>query len=181
MKKQQIIMALVLFAVLVLSRIMPHPHNFTALIGVALFSGALWGTSTPWNNGNGLRFAIPLFASLVTDIYLGFYPGMEWTYLGISASVLMAPKLSASVVRVGAHALAASIVFFILSNVGVWWSSGLYTQDMNGLSQCFTMAIPFFQNTVASGLIFSVGFFSLYRLVFFEQGFKGFMTTEYGR
>lgn len=181
MKKQQIIMALVLFTVLVLSRIIPHPHNFTALIGVALFSGALWGDKTPWANGRGFRFVVPLVASLATDMYLGFYPGMEWTYLGIAASVLFAPQLDASVLKVSARAFVAAIVFFSLSNVGVWWSSGLYTQDISGLGQCFTMAIPFFQNTVASSLIFSIGFFSLYRFAFLEKGFQGFVTADYGR
>lgn len=181
MKKQQIIMALVLFAVLVASRLIPHPQNFTALIGVALFAGAFWGQASTWGRGTGLRFAIPLVSTLVTDIYLGFYPGMEWTYLGIAASVLLAPKISSSIFSVSLRAFIASIVFFVLSNMGVWWSSGLYTQDMNGLNQCFTMAVPFFQNTVASSLFFSIAFFSVYRLVFFERGFKGFVAAEYGR
>lgn len=179
MKKQQIIMALILLAVLVASRLIPHPQNFTALIGVALFAGAFWGQKG--SRAAGLRFAIPLVATLVTDIYLGFYPGMEWTYLGIAASVLLAPKISASIFSVSLRAFIASVVFFIFSNIGVWWSSGLYTQDMNGLSQCFTMAIPFFQNTVASGLFFSIAIFSVYRLVFFERGFEGFVAAEYGR
>lgn len=171
MNKKQWIMGFLLIAILVASRLIPHPSNFTALVGVALFSGAFW-------RGTGVRFAIPLIATLITDIYFGFYPGMEWTYLGIAASVLLAPQLQASLFNVGARALVASTVFFVFSNLGVWWSSGLYTQDMNGLGQCFTAAIPFFQNTVVSGFIFSVGLFSIYRLAFYEKGFEGFVAVN---
>lgn len=164
-------MATILIAVLVASRLIPHPANFTALVGVALFAGAFW-------RGTGMRFAIPLVAILITDIYFGFYPGMEWTYLGIAASVLMAPKIQASMFNVGARALLASILFFVLSNVGVWWSSGLYTSDVIGLGQCFTAAIPFFQNTVVSGVVSALGLFSIYRLVVHEKGFEGFVAVN---
>lgn len=167
-------MALILFVVLVVSRLVPHPHNFTALTGVALFAGAFWA-------GGSLRFVVPLFASIVTDLYFGFYPGMEWTYLGIAAGVLLAPRLQASLVQVGVRSLLASIVFFLFSNIGVWWSSGMYTLDSAGLYQCFTMAIPFFHNTVLSGFVFSVFFFSAYRVLFFDKGFEGFVAAPYGR
>lgn len=168
--KQQWLMAAILVAVLVTSRWIPHPANFTALVGVALFAGAFW-------RGLGMRFAVPLLATLIADIYFGFYPGMEWTYLGIAASVLMAPMLEASLFQVGARAVLASIVFFVFSNLGVWWSSGLYTVDMMGLGQCFTAAIPFFPNTVVSGVLYSVGIFSIYRLAFSENGFRGFVAV----
>ncbi|MCC6137197.1 MAG: hypothetical protein IT287_01075 [Bdellovibrionaceae bacterium] len=174
MKKEQVGMAVLLFVVLVVSRLVPHPHNFTALTGVALFAGALWA-------GGSLRFIVPLLATLATDIYFGFYPGMEWTYLGIAAGVWLAPQLKASVLQVSVRAVLASVLFFVLSNVGVWWSSGLYTQDFTGLMQCFTMAIPFFHNTVVSGFVFSVFFFSVYRLVFFKNGFQGFVVAPNGR
>lgn len=174
MKKQHIVMALILFGVLVASRLIPHPHNFTALTGVALFAGALWTNSA-------LRFVVPMLAVLATDFYFGIYPGIEWTYLGIAASVLLAPKMEATMVTISVRAFIAAVVFFVLSNVGVWWSSGLYVQDLTGLGQCFTMAIPFFQNTVASALFFSLTFFSVYRLFFFEKGFEGFLSANYGR
>lgn len=164
-------MAIVLFTVLVVSRLVPHPINFTALTGVALFAGAFW-------KNNPLRYMVPIVATIVTDIYFGFYPGMEWTYLGIAASVLMAPKIDASIINISVRAFIAAVVFFVLSNVGVWWSAGLYTQDLTGLGQCFTMAIPFFQNTVASAMFFSLTLFSVYRLVFFEKGFEGFVTAH---
>jgi hypothetical protein len=174
MKKDQIGMAVLLFVVLVVSRLIPHPHNFTVLTAVALFGGSLW-------RGSSLRFIVPLVAVFLTDIYFGFYPGIVWTYLGIAAGVLFAPQLRASVFTVTGRALLAAVAFFIFSNLGVWWSSGMYTQDANGLAQCFTLAIPFFHNTAISSLFYSVSFYCIYRLVFSESGMEGFVTSSYGR
>lgn len=171
MKKDQFLMAAVLFSVLVISRIVPHAHNFTALSGVALFAGAFW-------RGQTLRFAVPLCAVLVTDFYFGFYPGMAWTYLGVAAGVVLAPRLQSSIVKVGSHAILAAVAFFVLSNLGVWMSSGLYSLDAQGLVQCFTMAIPFFHNTLISGIFYSLVFFSVYRLAFYENGLQGFVPLK---
>lgn len=171
MKKNQLMMAAVLFLILVISRLVPHPYNFTALSGVALFAGALW-------RGNILRYIVPLVSVFVTDMYFGFYPGMEWTYLGIAAGVLLAPQIQSSWFKVGVHSLLASTVFFLFSNLGVWWSSGLYTQDAQGLVQCYTLAIPFFHNTWVSGLFYSTLLFSVYRLAFYEKGLQGFVPMK---
>jgi hypothetical protein len=49
----------------------------------------------------------------------------------------------------------ASIQFFVTSNLGVWLTSGMYTLDLAGLAQCFTMAVPFYRNTFASDIVFT--------------------------
>jgi hypothetical protein len=53
------------------------------------------------------------------------------------------------------NVLVSSLIFFIVTNLGVWLVDGLYTLDFNGLMNCFTMAIPFYKNELFSNIIFS--------------------------
>lgn len=128
MKKENILFAVILFAVLLVSRLVPHPANFTALTAVALFSGSYWKNSQ-------MRFIIPLAVMFVTDLYIGLYPGAMWTYAAVVLGVLVAPSLLASMWRVLASGLAASIIFFVVSNMGVWWAAGLYSHTAAGLDR----------------------------------------------
>ena len=50
-------------------------------------------------------------------------------------------------VRVGAAAVASSVLFFLLTNFSVWLGSSVYPQTFAGLAACYVAAIPFFQNT----------------------------------
>ena len=51
-------------------------------------------------------------------------------------------------------ALIGVLLFFIITNFGVW-SLGTYGYTFEGLLLCYTLAIPFFGNTLISTLIFS--------------------------
>ena len=48
------------------------------------------------------------------------------------------------------------ILFFIISNFGVWLTGSLYQQSLEGLIQCYIMALPFFTNTLLSTIIFAL-------------------------
>ena len=48
-----------------------------------------------------------------------------------------------------------SAIFFIISNLGVWFLGNLYEKNLEGLIKCYFLAIPFFKNTLFSTLIFS--------------------------
>ena len=52
-------------------------------------------------------------------------------------------------------ALSGAVLFFIVTNFGVWLS-GSYGYTLSGLILCFTLAIPFFAYSLISTLIFSV-------------------------
>ena len=72
-------------------------------------------------------------------------------------------------VRVGASALASSVLFFIVTNFGVWAIGTMYPMTLAGLAACYVAAIPFFQNTVAGDLFYATllfgGFAVLERLL----------------
>ena len=50
-----------------LSRLIPHPPNFTPIIAIGLFSGAYL------KNDRKLAFLLPLCSMIVSDLFLGFY------------------------------------------------------------------------------------------------------------
>jgi hypothetical protein len=131
-------------------RLVPHPPNFSPIDAMALFSGAYLGRR--W-----LAFAAPLGALLLSDLVLGFYPGMWVQYLAVVLVVLVGwtalKRVSAA--RVGGAAIASALLFFMITNFGTWALSGMYPLNLGGLVACYVAAIPFFQNTLAGDLFYS--------------------------
>src|SRR5205085_10746230 len=131
-------------------RLVPHPPNFTPIGAMALFSGAYLGRR--W-----LAFVAPLAALLLSDLVLGFYHGQATVYFSVALIVMigMAALRRRSAVRVGLYAIASSVLFFVITNFGMWLFSGFYPRTMAGLEACYIAAIPFFQNTVAGDMFYS--------------------------
>jgi hypothetical protein len=145
-------------------RLVPHPPNFTPIGAMALFSGAYLGRR--W-----LAFVAPVAALLLSDLVLGFYPEVIFVYLSVAAIVLIGFALRGrkTALGVGSAAIASSVLFFLVTNFGVWLLMDYYPKNAGGLAACYVAAIPFFQNTVAgdlfyAGLLFG-GFALLERMV----------------
>jgi hypothetical protein len=140
-------------------RLVPHPPNFTPIGAMALFSGAYLGRRP-------LAFAAPLGALLLSDAVLGFYSGMQFQYLSVGLIVVLGwlalPRIS--VLRLGIAAVASSVLFFAVSNFGVWLGSGMYPHNASGLVACLVAAIPFFQNTLAGDLFYTSLLFGGFRI-----------------
>ena len=152
-----IVSAVLVAAVL---RLVPHPPNFTPIGAMALFGGAYFGR-------NWLAFVVPLGALALSDAALGgFYAGMNFVYLSVALIVLIgwAVQGRRSVLRVGAAALASSVLFFLVSNFGTWALSGMYPHTAAGLAACYVAAIPFFQNTLAGDLFYATLLFGGFRI-----------------
>ncbi len=142
------------------SRLLPHPPNFTALGAVALFAGAC------------LR-PLPavlccLGALLLSDLLLGLYAplGMLAVYAGSLLGVPMGRCLLAGAVRPVRLVLAAgagATVFFVVSNLGVWWEA--YPHDAVGLLACYIAALPFFGPTLLGNLCWVPALFGLRALL----------------
>jgi hypothetical protein len=164
----------------ILVRLIPNMPNFSPYIGVALFGGAMlpkktWaiiGTTAMLYLGDLLlnnTVARPFF----TD-YEGFVWGAPYMIFNLAATVIMVVFASyflrkPSMARLGGSALVAAIVFFIISNFGVWVSSEVaYPKTMAGLMQCYTAAIPFFKGTLMSAVVYTVAMFGIHRLLISE-------------
>jgi len=132
--------------------------NFAPMAAIALFGGAFFTSPIA-------AILVPLAAVWLSDIvvnyfaiggFVPFYQGFYWQY---SAYVLIAGigLLLRNRVRplpVLAASLSSSVLFFVVSNFGVWASTNMYPKTFDGLLLCFTMAIPFFPATMLSDLCF---------------------------
>lgn len=151
-----------LIALVILSRLVPHPVNFTPMGALGLFSGAYLGRKTAW--------LIPIVALLISDLYIGAYEpvAMLFVYLGFASGAVIGHYLlkgGGGALALAASSLAVSVIFFLLSNFGTWLAGTLYPMTMAGLVQCFVLALPFFGNTLASTLIYSFVLFSCIQML----------------
>ena len=142
------------------SRLIPHPPNLTSVTAVALFGGA-------YLSDKRLAFLVPLAALLLSDLILGFYSHMEVVYLSFALIVCIGLWLQKrrSAFHIAGAALASSVLFFLLTNFGVWAFESLYPKTMAGLIACYVAAIPFFQNTLQGDLFFTAVLFGGFALL----------------
>ena len=133
--------------VLALSRIVPHPPNFTPIIASAIVAPML--LKDRW-----LGIAIPIFAMFVSDLIIGFHPYQLAIYLTLISIALVAP-LNKNYFKLGSIAILGSIWFFITTNFVVWLMWDYYPKSFQGLITCYTLAIPFFTNTLISTFVLS--------------------------
>ena len=148
--KQKIVLFFYLVGLIALSRIIPHPPNFTPVLAMAVFMPYL--TRDLYS-----AMLVPLSAMFVSDFYLGFHSSMFWVYISILLGTTLSQytiSMKKTYVHLGSNALLSSTIFFIITNFAVWMSGGLYPHTMDGLILCYTMAIPFFGNTLAGTLFY---------------------------
>ena len=165
MNKKTYLLAVSLIAIGFIYRLIPfNLFNFTPIAAMALIGGM-------YINKKALAFAIPVVALFASDLILnntvnrvffdkaGFilYDSyMLWTYSAFLLTVVLGIWLYRKSVgtKILGGTLIASTLFFLLSNIGVFISSGLYPRNMGGLSACFIAAIPFFKYTLIGNLVF---------------------------
>ncbi|HVM38118.1 MAG TPA: DUF6580 family putative transport protein [Sphingomicrobium sp.] len=142
-----------------LFRILPHPPNFSPIAAMALFSGALLGR-------RALAFVAPLGAMLLSDMVLGFHAGMPFVYGSVALIVALGWLLSSSrtAARLALAAAASSVLFYLVTNFGVWAIGDMYPNTAAGLLACYVAAIPFFQNSLAGDLFFTALLFGGFAL-----------------
>ena len=149
-----------LICFLVASRVIPHPPNFTPVLAVAIFAPYFARELV-------VAVAIPLVAMVLSDLIIGLHSSMIWVYGAVAASVVISHYLRQAgslIVRIGSLAFVSSLLFFIVTNFGVWLGSGFYSQTIDGLTTCYIAALPFFGNTLVSTIAFSGLFYGLMRL-----------------
>ena len=133
-------------------RLVAHWPNFTPMAAVALFAGLLFRGWLAWT--------IPLVALFVSDAILGFYDvgSMAFVYLGMLLATALGRAISGpqpSLLAIGGMSLGAAVVFFIVSNLGVWLYGALYPMTLEGLIACYLAAIPFFKYMLAGTVLWT--------------------------
>ena len=131
-----------------MSRIIPHPPNFTPILASAIMAPML--IKDRW-----FGMFIPVLAMFIADMIIGFHPYQLVIYLTIMTISMIAP-MQRSIAWLSVLAVGSSVWFFITTNFAVWLAWDYYPKTIEGLIMCYTLAIPFFAYSLISTFIFSV-------------------------
>jgi len=132
-------------------RLIPHWPNFTPIAAIALFGGTFL-------KRKDLAFLVPVAAMLVSDLIIGFHSTMLPVYISfigiVGFGLLLQKKLT--VVNTFSASLAASVLFYIVTNFASW-TSGLMPYPMNaaGLMQSYIAGLPFLFNGILGDLFYT--------------------------
>src|SRR5690606_17931909 len=152
-----VLIGMILFAAI--SRLIPHPPNFTAVAVMALFVGAYF-------NNWYAAYMIPLSALFLTDLILEFHNTMWAVYLSFALVVFIGTLLRnrKKPANILLASVTASVLFFVITNLAVWLSGTLYPLTGEGLALCYTAAIPFFHYNLIGDLFFAGVMFGIFEL-----------------
>ncbi|MDR0755260.1 MAG: hypothetical protein LBF04_07720 [Prevotellaceae bacterium] len=166
-----VIAAIILVAAM--SRLIPHLPNFAPIGGMALF-GAAYFSKSRW------AFIVPVASMWISDlvlnniVYSQFFDGFVWfysvslfTYGAFALISLLGIVIlkEISVFNLTCSVLAASLIFFLVSNFGVWMLSDMYPHNFSGLQACYIAGIPFFRNTLLGDIFYTSVLFGTFEIL----------------
>lgn len=154
------ILALTVVLIGILSRLMPHAPNIAAITSLLIFSGVYLPKRFLWT---------PFLALLISDYFIGFYgTDMLWVYgsyllIGLLGFWLKSHKKFTNIIFT---AFTSSVLFFLITNFGVWAPPNKwYNHTLEGLIQSYTLALPFFRNSLIGDLAYTIVLFGGYELI----------------
>jgi Family of unknown function (DUF6580) len=149
----------IIFALAVF-RLLPHLPNVSPVAAMALFGGAYFADKR-------LAFIVPFLALFLSDLFLGLHDTMIFVYTGFALTVAIGFLLKGRVsfTNTAFATVVSSLLFFLLTNLGAWMTSGLYARSAEGLMQAYVAGIPFFQNSLLGNLVFVAVIFGGYQLL----------------
>jgi hypothetical protein len=159
MNKPRFTMLVTMILAAAASRLIPHPPSFTVVGAMALFGGTHFSSKRA-------AFLVPLTGLALSDIVLGFYTITPVVYGSFALTVCLGfwVRRGRSAQRVAIAASASAILFFMLTNFGVWAISGMYPRTASGLVACYVAALPFLQNMFLGNLFYSAILFGAFAL-----------------
>ena len=140
--KKNLIIAIIML-VAVLTRLVPHLPNFTPVTAISLFGGL-------YISNKILAYALPLIIMFISDIFLGFSSITLFVYSGFMLVTLIGTlRKKSNILTI----FMGSLSFFIVTNFGVWLLG--YPKTWTGLVECYTLALPFFRNSLLGDFFYS--------------------------
>ena len=139
----------IIFAIAVF-RYLPHPPNVSPVAAISLFAGAFF-------YDRRLAFVVPFAVLLISDLMIGLHNTMIFVYIafGLSVVIGMCLRSRRTVTSITLATLGSSLLFFAISNFGVWMMGAHgYAMNASGLIQTYVAGIPFLQNSVLGNLLF---------------------------
>ena len=164
-----LIVPIILFACVTRIAVPPmlgHPVNFSPIDAIALLCGA-------YVNKRSNAIFVTLLTVWVSDLLVNrlalgswvlFYQGFYWQYACYILIVLLGSGLTNNIkpTNVILAGFSASMLFFLISNLGVWFTGVLYPLTFQGLIACYIAALPFLKNTILSDFIFTIVLFAIF-------------------
>ena len=158
-------LSLSMIALGALTRLLPHPQNFTAVGAVSLFSGA---RMTGWR-----AYVVPLAILAITEPIMGAMYGFPpftgvslFVYASFAINVWIGSRLQSteSPWRIGAASLVSSAQFYLLTNFGVWaWGQGYNCpQTLAGLAHCYLTGLSHLGRTLVGDLVYVAVLFGIH-------------------
>jgi hypothetical protein len=142
-----------IFVMLAISRLAPHPPNFTSLLALSFYVPIFFG----------IKFLPALILSFIfTDLLIGLHNVTFFTWGSVIMIGFISKYFSTTIVKRIFGAFIGACIFFLITNFGVW-SSGYYGYTLNGLVICYYMALPFFAYSIISTFVFSGIFETIYK------------------
>lgn len=159
--KNKLFIAVILIALGIACRLLPHPFNFAPIAAIALFAGVYLGAI--------YALTLPVIAMVIGDIFIGFYSWQLMLAVYGSYALIgllgLAVKKYKSVETVLGGSILASVLFFLITNFAVWQFSTWYAPTWQGLINSYIMALPFFRNTLMGDLFYTGVLFGAYEFV----------------
>ena len=151
------ILGFILFGIL--SRFLPYPPNFTAINSIALFSAFSFANLR-------LSLCTVFITMFCSDLILGLHSTMLFVYVSFGLIIWMGHwcKINFSTHFIPLCVLASSLLFFIITNFGVWLTSSFYPKTFAGLKVCYLAAIPFLSNQILGDLMYSALIFGCFAI-----------------
>lgn len=158
---KQIIFSLALVLLGITARVLPHAANFVPITALALLAAAYLPRR--------MALVVPVGIMILSDMMIGMHPLVAYTWgsfvlIGFIGSLLY--KRTGNRWHLAALGPVGSVIFFVITNFGVWLQGQMYEHTFAGLIRCYTMALPFFRSTLMSDaaytpLVFIVAYFAL--------------------
>ncbi len=171
MPTPRMILLFCLIAAAAMSRLLPHPENMTPITAMALFAAA-------YLPSRRLSLGLPLAAMFVGDVILYatrdaayqsvMIPMTACVYLAFAVIGLLGRWLQTtkSPARVVGMATLGSVLFFLLTNFGVWAVfTESYPRTVSGLVDCYILGLPFFRNALLGDLGYTAILFGGFALL----------------
>jgi hypothetical protein len=135
---------LLLVTIVIVGRIVPHPLNFTPLLAVGMLCGMIYKSNT-------VAFLAMIFALVMSDFIIGTDSSLMHMVIYTSMVVpallgkFIQPKQLA---KASVLTMVGTLFFFTTTNFAVWCLSDMYPHNLEGLRECYLMAIPFLKNSI---------------------------------
>lgn len=154
-------LAIILIALGITMRILPHEANFAPIAAIALFGGVYLRRS--------YAVLLPVAAMLMSDIIIGFdsFQSRAVIYGSVATIGLvgLAIRNRKSLATVAGGSIVGSLIFYLATNFVYFYPPTMYQHNLSGLLNSYYNALTFFKYTLASDLFYVGILFGSYELI----------------